>query len=291
MSDLETMASEGVEDVNNEALAASEDTNELMAEESTDEAIEAAVEPEAEETEESEGAVEVPHVDSDVPKGVQKKINREVAKRKAAEERLMALEADIKAAQLSQYKDVDPYTGEAIVAPCKEDYVDNPLDYIDALQQHQVKQEQSRQFIEQQKVADQQLQKKKMGFEAQRELAREKYEDFDEIDHMIQSNPSAVPLSEVVVEAVFESKHGADMYYWLGKNPQKAHDLYQLSQQNSHAAAREMGKIEAQFTKPKKLQSKAPKPISVGNGDRKGSRSTVDKMETGDIRSWLKSLG
>jgi hypothetical protein len=88
-----------------------------------------------------------------------------------------------------------------------------------------------------------------------------------------------------MTEFIAESDLGADVAYYLGKNPGKAHEISQLS---TIRAARELGKIESELAaRPKANPSKAPEPISPVGQRGKASVSSLPS-DSDDIDTWMK---
>jgi len=107
--------------------------------------------------------------------------------------------------------------------------------------------------------------------------AQEKYDDFDQV---VASNPD-LPISKEMIEAVVDSEYAADVLYFLGKNPQIAESLYNLS---GHALAREIGRLEATLSsQPQKQVTKAPDPVKPID---EGSSPNVDEDNL-SIEEWI----
>jgi len=112
------------------------------------------------------------------------------------------------------------------------------------------------------------------------EKAQERYPDY----HAVVGNPS-LAINEGMVEFIAESDLGADVAYFLGKNPMKA---AQIAQMSPIKAARELSRIEAEIaSKPKANPSKAPEPISPVGTRGKSSVSALPSDDD-DIDTWMK---
>lgn len=112
------------------------------------------------------------------------------------------------------------------------------------------------------------------------EKAQERYPDYQ----AVVGNPS-LAINEGMVEFIAESELGADVAYFLGKNPMKA---AQIAQMSPIKAARELSRIEAEIaSKPKVSPSKAPEPISPVGTRGKSSASALPSDED-DIETWMK---
>lgn len=90
----------------------------------------------------------------------------------------------------------------------------------------------------------------------QYEEARKTHEDFDEV----ALNPT-LPINQTIMDAS-SGENFAEILYELGKNPGKT---AQIARMSPLQAAREIGKIEAKITSPKKtpttITTKAPGPV------------------------------
>ena len=112
------------------------------------------------------------------------------------------------------------------------------------------------------------------------EKAQERYPDYQ----AVVGNPS-LAINEGMVEFIAESDLGADVAYFLGKNPMKA---AQIAQMSPIKAARELSRIESEIaSKPKANPSKAPEPISPVGTRGKSSVSALPSDED-DIDTWMK---
>jgi hypothetical protein len=118
------------------------------------------------------------------------------------------------------------------------------------------------------KKAAEKLQQREQATEATRrsesfiekaEKASERYPDFQSV----VSNP-ALRINDEMAEFISESDAGADLAYFLGKNPTKAAEIAGLSPMK---AARELTRIESELpARPSVKTSSAPAPISpIGN--------------------------
>lgn len=108
-------------------------------------------------------------------------------------------------------------------------------------------------------------------FRQREDAARDKYEDFDSVAY----NPE-LPITQAMAETIQQSETGCDLAYYLGKNPQEAARIAQLS---PFLQAKELGKLEAKIASipaPKK-PSGAPAPINPVKPA--GSGSFVDTQD------------
>ena len=112
------------------------------------------------------------------------------------------------------------------------------------------------------------------------EAASERYPDFQ----TVISNPS-LAINEGMAEFISESDTGADVAYYLGKNPMTATRIAQMSPMK---AARELVRIESELAaRPKATSSKAPPPIEpVGN--RGNASESALPSDSDDIATWMR---
>ncbi|MFZ1109470.1 MAG: hypothetical protein WAN43_14155 [Rhodomicrobium sp.] len=91
---------------------------------------------------------------------------------------------------------------------------------------------------------------------------REKAPDFDAVAH----NPD-LAITPVMANVIRESSRGAEIAYYLGKNPAEAARIAQLSPVSQAAA---IARLEARIEDPQTSISKAPPPVGALSG-RSGS--------------------
>lgn len=112
------------------------------------------------------------------------------------------------------------------------------------------------------------------------EKASERYPDF----HSVVSNPT-LRINDGMAEFISESDAGADLAYFLGKNPSKAAEIAGMSPMK---AARELVRIESELAaKPKPKPSNAPEPISPVGVRGKASSSSLPS-DNDDINTWMR---
>ena len=141
-------------------------------------------------------------------KGAEKRISELVAKQRAAER------------ELERYKALAEGKGEA---PNPDDYEAGEYDprYIAAVATAEIKAEQRREAVEQQAAVDAELnQQKQAAFQSQIEAAKSRYDDFEQV----ALNPN-LPITDDLAQVIAASEKGADLAYYLGKNPQEAAEL------------------------------------------------------------------
>ena len=98
--------------------------------------------------------------------------------------------------------------------------------------------------------------------------AREKYADFDDAVAV------DVPISKAMSEAMLDSDKGAEVAYYLAKNPSEAARIAALS---PNGQIREIGKLEDRVAKPVKASS-APDPIRPVGARSVGSDPLSDTL-------------
>lgn len=88
------------------------------------------------------------------------------------------------------------------------------------------------------------------------EVARDKYDDFDQVAY----NPN-LPVTEAMARSIQASDVGPDVLYWLGSNPKEAARIARL---DPILQAKEIGKVEASLSSnpPVRKASNAPAPIA-----------------------------
>lgn len=161
-------------------------------------------------------------------------------------------------------------------APARESFQDDEA-YLRAHIEHLAEQKAAEKLAERQ--ARQEAEKRSESFLAKAEKAAERYADFQ----AVVSNPS-LPVNEAMAEFIAESDQGAEVAYFLGKNPGKAYEISQLS---PIRAARELAKIEADLASRPARVSRTPEPISpVGNRGRASSSSLPSDDD--DIETWMR---
>jgi hypothetical protein len=128
-------------------------------------------------------------------------------------------------------------------------------------------------------------------------LARDAVEDFEarveEIKPTIPDYDAVInaflkdggKFAPHVAEEVRDSEQGAEMAYWLAKNPAKVAELNAMSPRD---AAREIGRLEGRVSLPKpKTQTKAPAPLTTPSGGAQPHKDPA-KMDMAEYVSWRK---
>jgi hypothetical protein len=114
------------------------------------------------------------------------------------------------------------------------------------------------------------------GYQEREELARDKYDDFEQVAY----NPK-LPITNVMAETIQSSDIGPELAYYLGSNPKEAD---RISRMTPLSQAKEIGKIEAKLAAepPVKKTTSAPVPISPVTARNSGSpvHDTTDPRST-----------
>ena len=117
------------------------------------------------------------------------------------------------------------------------------------------------------------------AFQAKVEEARERMPDFDAFYR--------VPVSEVAAELIAESSKAAEVAYWLGKNPDAAHKIYQMP---AHLQGAEIARIEARVSAAPQVRkvSKAPPPVSTIGGQSSPGVKDPGAMTEAEYSAWYR---
>lgn len=208
-----------------------------------------------------------------VPKGVQKRIDRLTREKYQLQAQLEVLRQQPQPQQQQQ---------ETPAAAPKLDQFASIEEYIDAMAEFKASQKAEEVFRkrEQEQTATKQQKDAasiREGFAKQTDEARTAYDDYDDV----VDNPD-LPISQAMAEAIMRSKNGADVAYFLGKNPD---ECIRLANLDPFSAAVEIGRIAATIVRPQpRKASNAPPPIQP-IGARATPVTDPDKMST---EEWLK---
>jgi hypothetical protein len=151
-------------------------------------------------------------------------------------------------------------TPPAPSGPPQEDQFSSYDDFIVAKAEYNIEQKQrvsaeQSAAMQRQQHETQEQHRLRVNYQTQVELARDKYDDFDDV----VNNPD-LAVTPDMARAIAESDKAGDLAYALCKNPAEAQRIAGLS---PHAAIRELGRLEATLTPPPKSVSKAPAPPST----------------------------
>jgi len=212
-----------------------------------------------------------------VPKGVQKRIDR-----LTQEKYRLRAELEFLRSQQPQQAQPAQQAQQPSQAPKLEQY-NSIEEYLDALADHKASQKfdhlaKEREAKESQTRQQQEVAKLHESYTKQTEQARQAYGDFDDV----VQDPD-LPISQAMAEAIMRSTNGADVAYYLGKNPDQAARIASL---DPFSAAVEIGRIAATVVRPQpRKTSNAPPPIQPV-GARATPVTDPDKMSTEDWLKW-----
>lgn len=238
-------------------------------------------------TAEPEITAEETETEEELPRSVQKRLNKMTREKRDAEER--AMRAEMLASQVTQgysqqqHVQSDPY---APVEPSENDprYAGNDKAYFKDYISYQKRLIQ----YEAQKSSAQRYQNEvEQKYQQRIDEARDKYDDFDEAINGLGRYPTINqhPNLMTAINAIKELENGADVGYYLAKN---ASDFIAVLNKSPLNMAMELGKIsgsvDASQTKtiapkspppPKKIGGAAPPPIK----NRNFADLSLDEME------------
>jgi hypothetical protein len=149
-------------------------------------------------------------------------------------------------------------------------------EYVEALTTSKAQQ------IVQQQQFEQQRQELLGGYHDKEEVARDKYEDFEQVAY----NPK-LPITDVMAQTIQASDNGPDIAYYLGTNPKEADRISRLV---PLLQAKEIGRLEAKIASDPvtKRTSSAPAPISPVT-PRNGGSSSFDTTDARSIKTMTTS--
>ena len=125
------------------------------------------------------------------------------------------------------------------------------------------------------------------AFEEAMSEAAGRIPDFD----AVVRNPN-VSFAPQMVPYVANSDKGADVAYYLGKNPDVARQLAETFAQNPAAGFIELGRIEGKVSAPTaKPASTAPKPAPIISGGSNPPAFDAERASTDDMAARLKAAG
>ena len=213
-----------------------------------------------------------------VPKGVQKRIDRLTQEKYRLRAELDVLRNQQQQPQAHQAQQA----AQPSEAPKLEQF-QSIEEYLDALADHKASQKfdhlaKEREAKESQTRQQQEVAKLHESYTKQTEQARQAYGDFDDV----VQDPD-LPISQAMAEAIMRSTNGADVAYYLGKNPAEAVRLANL---DPFSAAVEIGRIAATVVRPQaRKASNAPPPIQPV-GSRASPVTDPDKMSAEEWMKW-----
>ena len=219
--------------------------------------------PELEATAAPAPEVSTPEVPAEAPRTfTQEELDAAIGKRLAREQRKWEREQALK--QSAQAAPVEP----AALPPA--DQFESPEAYAEALAERK-----AQELIAKREAAKQQAEVLE-NYHDKEELARDKYDDFEQVAY----NPN-LRITDVMAQTIRASDVGPDVAYYLGANPKEADRISRLS---PFLQAKEIGVIEAKLVNnpPVKKTTSAPAPISPVTARTSGSPSydTTDPRST-----------
>lgn len=114
-------------------------------------------------------------------------------------------------------------------------------------------------------------------FKAKVDAARERMPDFDQVFW-------SVPVSDHAADLIAESDKGAEIAYWLGKNP---HEATRINHLPPHMQGAEIARIEARLsTVSTRKTSNAPTPPPVLNGQTAPGTKDPASMSMAEYAKW-----
>ena len=166
-------------------------------------------------------------------------------------------------------------------APKRDDF-DSYEDYIRADAQFVARQEAKKAMEAEREASTRQKTEEEerslyAQYEARKEAARDKYEDFDDVIYSTDA-----PVTPSMARAIMESEVGADVMYYLGNHPEEATRISKLSPVSQ---LREMGKLELKINEPVK-PSAAPEPIDPVKPN--SANDNPDPSEKDSDEEWLR---
>ena len=221
--------------------------------------------------------------------GVAKRIGELTALRHEAERRAEAAEKREQQVRDMLDRQLQPKKPEAVPEPQKAttepklDQFATYEEYVAAVADYRV--EQRFQRLEQERQAEEAVKQKaevQTGFQRKASEFKEQVADFEQVAY----NPS-LPITDVMADALNYSEKGPQVLYHLGKHPEEAQRIAELSVRSPVAAAIELGKLEERLSLPQpRTTTQAPPPIRPLSG---GSGSAIvdpDKMTANEWRKW-----
>jgi len=201
----------------------------------------------------------------------QEELDALVGKRLARERRKWEREQAVKAPQAAKADESAP------LPPKDED----PEAYAEALAERKAAELLARREAERQQL------ELLEAYHEKEEVAREKYDDFEQVAY----NP-ALRITNVMAETIQASEIGPELAYYLGSNPKEAERIARLS---PYLQAKEIGKIEVKLADnpPVKKTTSAPPPIKPVTAKTVGApvRDTTDPRSIKEMSTseWIEA--
>lgn len=154
------------------------------------------------------------------------------------------------------------------------------------VRQQNAREAEARLDSERQQIAHEHQQKMRAAWAETVEEARKTMPDFDAV---FTEN---TPVHERAVRHIAESDMGAEIAYYLGKNPKEAVSLYQAFESDPVRALKQFGALEARLSRPAAAKpTAAPKPASVISGGVSPSGFDASKASVADTEAYLRKAG
>ena len=192
----------------------------------------------------------------------QDELNAEIGKRLAKAERKWQRERDqaIAEAVAKTTRPQEPAKPAASEKP-NPDSFKTTEEYLEALTDWKVDQRvkaeaESREKAQRETRRNEEAAQLSAEYRKREEAAKSKYDDFEDVVY-----DPRLPITDAMLATIQQSDSGAELAYYLGKNPEEAARIARLS---PFLQAKELGRLEAKLPSepPAKKTSSAPAPIA-----------------------------
>lgn len=236
------------------------------------------VEPEVKEEQET---VDEKPKEPEIPKGVQRRIDRAVRQKYEAEARVKLLEERLNAFEQRQ---VAPTPSKSDDSAPTIDKFDNFDDYVAAKAEYIAKKQIESTLTEREKrqVAEREETARKQTVESWSKRVAQATAEMPDFEDVLSS--SDVPMTSVMQDAIMESDIGPKLAYYLASNPDEASKISQLSPIRAIAA---LGRLEERLEnqKPAVKATSAPPPVQPV-GTRAVVKKDPAKMTDAEYAKW-----
>jgi uncharacterized small protein (DUF1192 family) len=110
-------------------------------------------------------------------------------------------------------------------------------------------------------------------------MARKELKDFDAVVQAATVSPS----HQDTIMLILESEKGPQLSYYLSKHPEKVHELNAMP---ARKQAAEIGRLEAQLSKSRPKDTKAPAPVPPLRGSSKIEKVDPESMDMKSFAAW-----
>lgn len=213
-----------------------------------------------------------------LPKGVQKRIDR-----LTREKYRLQAQLDVMQSQRAQPEQQRQPAPQAEGAPTPDKF-SSYEEYLEAKAEWKAEQKvaevlRKQQESTQQQTAQAEHTKLQRTWEKRVQDAMSVYDDFEDV----ALSPD-VPVTQAMMQSILRAEKGADVAYFLGKNPEVAQ---QLSQLDPVSVAIRIGEIAATVARPAaKKTTNAPPPITPIGSRAGGPQKDPDKMSVEEWTRW-----